>query len=76
MKTYEIDFHYYTLEEALRVVEGIINQARLNNEAVYCSFITGRGKIQKELFKLLAQVYELNPLIPFYNQGLILVELY
>lgn len=75
MKSYEVDFHGYTVEEALRLAEQLINQARLNLEPVYCSFITGRGRIQRELMRVFSDIYELNPLIPFYNQGVILVEL-
>jgi hypothetical protein len=76
LKSFEIDFHYYTVEEALRLAEGILNQARLNDEPVYCQFITGRGKIQKELIKVFSEIYELNPVIPYHNKGVVLVEVY
>ena len=76
MKLFEIDFHNYTVEDAVRIAEGIVNQARLNDEPVYCQFITGRGKIQRELIELFKNTYELEPRIPIYNQGVVLVEVY
>ncbi|MCX6112957.1 MAG: hypothetical protein NTY22_06745 [Proteobacteria bacterium] len=76
MKLYEIDFHYYFVEDAINITESIINYARLNDERVECRFITGRGKIQKELIRLLKDTYDLNPVIPMSNGGMVLVEIY
>jgi hypothetical protein len=76
LKSFEIDFHHYTVEEALRLAEGIVNQSRLNNEPIYCRFITGRGKIQKELIRAFSEIYELNPIIPYHNKGMILIDVY
>ncbi len=76
MKFYELDFHHYCVEDAVRVVESIINYSRLNDERLECVFITGRGKIQNELIKLLKETYDLKPVIPMTNGGVVLVEVY
>jgi hypothetical protein len=76
MQTVEIDFHYYLVEDAVRVTESIINYARLHGEHVECRFITGKGKIQRELMALLSDTYELRPVVPMSNGGMILVEIY
>ena len=76
MKLYQIDFHYYFVEDAIAITESIINYARLNDERVECRFITGRGKIQQELIKLLKETYDLKPVIPMANTGMVLVEVY
>ncbi|MEI6080414.1 MAG: hypothetical protein WCQ53_07255 [bacterium] len=76
MKYFEIDFHHYLVEDAVRVAESIVNYARINDERVECRFITGRGRIQQELMELLAQTYELKPVVPMSNTGVVLVEVY
>jgi hypothetical protein len=76
MEYCEIDFHHYFVEDAIRVTESIINYARLNNKNVECKFITGRGKIQKELIIFLTETYALTPVIPMSNGGVVLVEIY
>lgn len=76
MEYCEIDFHHYFVEDAIRVTESIINYARLNDKSVECKFITGRGKIQKELVLFLRDTYSLAPVIPMSNGGVVLVEIY
>jgi len=68
---FEVDFHYYYVEDAVSVVEGIISQARLSQRPLYYRFITGRGKIRSTLVELLKDVYELDPVIPLSNSGVI-----
>lgn len=68
---FELDFHHYYVEDAVSVVEGVINQVRLQQKPLYCSFITGRGKIQAALVELLKVTYDLEPVIPLSNSGVI-----
>ena len=73
---FELDFHYYYVEEAVFTVEGVINQVRLHQKPLYCRFITGRGKIQASLVELLKVTYGLDPVIPLSNSGVIDVYIY
>ena len=72
----EVDFHHYSVEDALRTVESIINYARMNSEYVSCNFITGKGLIRKELFNMLKDIYGLEPVIPMANPGMVMVDVY
>ncbi len=72
----KVDFHYVKVEDAVRIVESVINDARLNKKQVSCYFITGRGKIQAMLMDMLKNEYELEPRISFSNTGVILVDVY
>ena len=72
----EIDFHGYTVEDALSAVESIINDIRMNNEAVTCYFITGHGRIRQAIFDMLLEFYELEPVIPMANAGVVTVYVY
>ena len=72
----EIDFHGYTVEDALRVVEGMVNDIRMNSDAVELYFITGRGRIRKEIFDMLSKTYGLEPVIPMANTGVVIVYVY
>lgn len=73
---FELDFHYYYVEEAMSMVEGIINQVRIERGTRDCRFITGRGKIQRALMGLLKDTYDLDPVIPLSNTGVIDVYIY
>jgi DNA-nicking Smr family endonuclease len=75
-RIFEIDFHHYYVEDAVSVVEGIINECRMSAVPRDCRFITGRGKIQRTLYELLKGVYELEPVIPLSNSGVIDVFIY
>jgi dsDNA-specific endonuclease/ATPase MutS2 len=75
MKKIEIDFHFYNLEDAIRVVESIINEARMEQKKIDCIFITGKGKIRSSLLSFLREEYDLNPIVPIINQGMILVDI-
>lgn len=72
----KVDFHYVKVEDAIRIVECIINDARLNKKQISCYLITGRGKIQKVLMEMLRNQYELEPNISVANTGVILVDIY
>jgi hypothetical protein len=76
MKKVEIDFHGFSLLDALNIVDAVVNKARIFNTHYDCTFITGRGIIKKELLEVLKVTYKLNPFVPFYNDGMILVEIY
>lgn len=71
-----VDFHYVKVEDAIRIVECIINDARLNKKQIDCYFITGRGKIQMALFEMLKKDYELEPRISTANTGVLTVTIY
>ncbi len=73
---FELDFHHYYVEDALSVVEGIINQVRMEGGSKDCRFITGRGRIQRSLMVLLKETYELEPVIPLSNTGVIDVYIF
>ncbi|MFH1223006.1 MAG: hypothetical protein V1647_01525 [Pseudomonadota bacterium] len=70
----EMDFHGFLVEDALRTAESIISYARMNREYVSCNFVTGRGRIQRELFDMLKDIYELDPVIPMSNSGMVMVD--
>jgi len=72
----EVDFHHYSVEDALRTVESIINYVRMNSDYVSCNFITGKGRIQRELFNMLKDIYELEPVVPMANSGVVMVDVY
>ena len=72
----EIDFHGYSVEDALSVVESIINEIRMNKDAETCYFITGHGRIRSAIYELLSTVYELDPVIPMANSGVVTVYVY
>ncbi len=72
----EIDFHGYSVDDALRVVEGVINEIRMSNNAETCYFITGHGRIRSAIYELLSTVYELDPVIPLANSGMVTVHVY
>jgi dsDNA-specific endonuclease/ATPase MutS2 len=76
IKTSTVDFHYLRVEDALRVVESLINEARLERKMISCNLITGRGLIQTALMEMLKNEYELEPRIPFTNTGMIIVDIY
>jgi len=75
-RVFEIDFHHYYVEDAVSVVEGIVNECRMSSIPRDCRFITGRGKIQRRLIELLTETYELEPIIPLSNSGVIDVFIY
>jgi hypothetical protein len=75
LKQIEIDFHYVSVEDAIRIVESVINEARLESKQISCSFITGRGKIQKTLMDMLKNGYELEPRISIMNTGVLTVDI-
>ena len=75
-RIFEIDFHHYYVEDAVSVVEGIINECRMSSISRDCRFITGRGRIQRTLVQLLKDTYELEPVIPLSNSGVIDVFIY
>jgi hypothetical protein len=72
----EIDFHGYLVEDALRAVESIINEIRMNKDAETCYFITGHGKIRTAIFDMLLDTYALEPVIPMANTGVVTVYVY
>jgi len=72
----EIDFHGYSVEDALRAVESVINDIRMNNNAETCYFITGRGRIRSAIYEMLLKTYELDPVIPLANSGVVTVYIY
>ena len=72
----EIDFHGYSVEDALRAVESIINEIRINNDAETCYFITGHGRIRTAIYDMLLKTYELEPVIPLANAGMVTVYIY
>lgn len=76
MKKVDIDFHGFTLLDALNIVDAVVNKARIFDTHYDCTFVTGRGVIKKELLKVLKDTYKLKPFIPYYNDGMILVEIY
>jgi dsDNA-specific endonuclease/ATPase MutS2 len=72
----EIDFHGYSVEDALRAVESIINEIRMNNDSETCYFITGHGRIRTAIYDMLRDTYELEPVIPLANAGVVTVYIY
>jgi hypothetical protein len=72
----ELDFHGYTVEDALSSVESIINEVRMSGDAVECYFITGHGKIKTALIDMLSTFYELQPVVPLANRGVVTVYIY
>ena len=57
------------------IVEQIINKARVSQITIDAEFVTGIGKIRKELYHLLKDVYQLDPIIPLRNSGMIKVQI-
>jgi hypothetical protein len=72
----KVDFHYVKVEDAIRIMESVINDARLNKKQTACYFITGRGKIQSALMDILKNEYDLEPRISLTNTGVVLVDIY
>jgi len=48
-----IDFHGMTVEEAVKDVNKLVDQARMDGATYHCHFITGEGKIKQRLIELL-----------------------
>ena len=48
-----IDFHGCTVEEAVRDVNKLVDDARMDGATYQCYFITGEGKIKQRLIELL-----------------------
>ena len=72
----ELDFHGYTVEEALNAAENAISEIRMKGDVVTCYFITGHGQIRSALFEMLLNKYQLDPVIPLANRGVITVCVY
>jgi len=72
----ELDFHGYTVEDALSMAESVISEIRMNKDVATCYFITGHGKIRAALFELLLNSYKLDPVIPMGNSGVVTVYVY
>ena len=72
----ELDFHGYTVEDALSEAESVINEIRMNGDVATCYFITGHGKIRTALFDMLLNTYQLDPVIPLANKGVVTVYVY
>lgn len=69
---YTIDLHGVLLEDLLNILDKTIYMARTNN--IYeIKFITGFGKIRKELITLCTSVYKLDYYIPMHNPGQIII---
>jgi len=72
----ELDFHGYTVEDALNTAESVISEIRMNSDVATCYFITGHGKIRSALFDMLVNTYQLDPVIPLANRGVVTVYVY
>ena len=72
----ELDFHGYTVEDALNTAESVISEIRMNNDVATCYFITGHGQIRAALFEMLLNKYQLDPVIPLANRGVVTVYVY
>ena len=76
MERIEIDFHGYSVEEAIRTAESLVSQIRMTQQEVECTFITGKGRIRDELISIFSTSYELQPFIPMANSGVVRVLVY
>jgi len=72
----ELDFHGYTVEDALNEAEKAISDIRMNGDVATCYFITGHGQIRSALFDMLLNKYQLDPVIPLGNRGVVTVYVY
>ena len=72
--TKEIDFHGYTVEEAISILENIISKHFIKKEVVSYNLITGHGKIKQEFLKLLKE-YDCEASISLGNSGLIIAHI-
>ena len=70
----EIDFHGFTLEDAIKILEEKINHHYAKNELVQYRLITGHGIIQKKFMELLKE-YDCKGDIEMGNTGVILAEI-
>lgn len=68
--TPSIDYHGWTLDDALQDARGIIDRFRKAKHSGDVEFITGRGAIRVELFRLL-ELYKLSPSYKLGNDGVI-----
>lgn len=69
-----VDFHGYTVKEAVEIVDQIIDDCRVLNVSKHYTFITGRGKIATTIKdKLKKEGIEHRTMIG--NEGVLLVEI-
>jgi DNA-nicking Smr family endonuclease len=69
-----IDFHGLSVEEAISTVNKLIDDARSCNATYHCTFITGHGKINKAIKKLLEkEKLECNTMVG--NDGTLLADI-
>ena len=68
------DFHGFLLEDAIDAVHGIIGEVRVSGRAEDAEFVTGHGKIQREVLALCEQ-YGLDARVSWTNSGVINVTI-
>lgn len=69
----QIDMHGRQVKEAEEVFYQHLNEARLKNELIEVTFVTGTGAIQVALKKLCA-AQDLYHYVPLANRGCIVIE--
>lgn len=69
-----IDFHGQTIEEAIKIVNKLIDDARSCRCTYHCTLITGNGKIHKVIKELLKkEKLDCNTMIG--NNGTLIVDI-
>lgn len=70
------DYHNYTVERALRDVDEVVTEVRMNRPTKYSTedaeFIVGHGKIRDAIVKFLKEEYGLSPTVQLGNSGVII----
>lgn len=69
-----IDFHGYSLEEAVSFLEKIINNHILKNELISYRLIVGHGVIKNKFLKILEE-YDCEASIEIGNSGAIIAHI-